>query len=273
MTNSLGRLRSRVPRAAPERRPSQDTIVASFATPLVSAIKHSSLDDKIYQNIRELIMTRRIPPGGRIPIDRLTREMGVSRTPIVNALKRLGQEQVIEWVPRRGVFVTKFTTRDLARLFEVREMLEGLAAARAAQRISPAEVEDLRALFRGLDLTPHGPALQRYIDTDRSFHWRLVELADNRHLAHAMQSVNLMVFTYQMGLARPPAETVQEHWAILDALKRRDAEASETAMRLHLRRSRECLDAEADAEEARGRRGRTTARQRRRGELPGTAEP
>ena len=217
--------------------------------PLDQLIERENLDDTIYARIRLMIAERRIVPGERINVDRIARNLGVSRTPVVNALKRLGQEHVVEWVLRRGAFVRQFTTRELARLFEVREMLEGLAARRAAERISRDEVDRLAARFRALDLSDDGPALERYIAEDRAFHLRLLALADNAHLTHAMESVNLMVFTYQMGLARPPAETVKEHWTILAALRKHDPDASEAAMRLHLRRSCERLDQLADAEE------------------------
>jgi DNA-binding GntR family transcriptional regulator len=103
--------------------------------------------------------------------------------------------------------------------------------------------------FKELDLSPTPEALARYIEVDRAFHWRLVELGGNSHLAHAMNSVNLMIFTYQHGLTRSPSETVQEHFAILDALRSRDPEGSEAAMRLHMRRSVVFMDQEADAEE------------------------
>jgi DNA-binding GntR family transcriptional regulator len=88
------------------------------------------------------------------------------------------------------------------------------------------------------------------VERDRQFHWRLVEIAGNEHLAEAMDSVNMMFFVYQDGLVRPPAETLPEHRAILQALRRRDADGSEAAMRLHIRHSVGRLEKEADAEEA-----------------------
>ena len=163
--------------------------------PLDQLIERENLDDTIYARIRLMIVERRIVPGERINVDRIARNLGVSRTPVVNALKRLRQEHVVEWVLRRGAFVRQFTTRELARLFEVREMLEGLAARRAAERISRDEVDRLAARFRALGLSDDGPALERYIAEDRAFHLRLLALADNAHLTHAMESVNLMVFT------------------------------------------------------------------------------
>ncbi len=219
------------------------------ATPSLR-IEHESLDDKIYARLKALIAERQLLPGERILQDRLARDMGVSRTPLVNALKRLAQERLVEWVSRRGIYVKRFTKREMARLFEVREALEGLSARRAAPRIDPAEVERLTEMFRGLDVSPTPAAVRKYVERDRHFHWRLVEIAGNEPLAHAMESVNMMFFAWQDGLVRPAAETVPEHCAILDALRRRDPEASEAAMRLHIRRSVERLEQEAEAEES-----------------------
>jgi len=213
-------------------------------------IEHENLDDKIYARLKTLIAERRLLPGARILQDRLAREMGVSRTPLVNALKRLAQERLVEWVSRRGIYVKRFTKREMARLFEVREVLEGLSARLAAPRIDRHEVDRLVEMFRGLDITSTPAAVRRYVERDRYFHWRLVEIAGNEQLANAVESVNMMFFAWQDGLVRPAAETIQEHFAILEALRRRDPDASEAAMRLHIRRSLEQLKKEAEAEDA-----------------------
>ena len=214
------------------------------------AIQHENLEEKIYIRLRALIIGRQILPGERIPVDPLAREMGVSRTPVLNALKRLAQERVVEFFPRRGIFVRRFTKRQMARLFAVREVLEGLAARLAASRIKRDEVHRLGALFRGLDVSPSAAVVRRYIERDRNFHWRLVEIAANEELMGAMRSVNMMFFAYQDGLVRPPTETIPEHRAILAALGRQDPDGSEAAMRLHIRRSVERLEMEADTDEA-----------------------
>ena len=213
-------------------------------------IEHENLDDKIYARLKTMIVERRMLPGERILQDHLAREMGVSRTPLVNALKRLAQERLVEWVSRRGIYVKRFTKREMARLFEVREALEGLSARLAAPRMDPAEANQLIEMFRSLDVTPTPAAVRKYVERDRYFHWRLVEIAGNEQLAQALESVNMMFFAYQDGLVRPAAETVQEHYPILEALRRHDPEASEAAMRLHIRRSVERLEKEAEAEEA-----------------------
>ena len=246
------------PRTNPNARPSQPYantgaghLWQSVRTGALSlAIQHENLEDKIYARLQTLIVERKILPGERIPPDQLAREMGVSRTPILNALKRLAQERVVEVFPRRGIYVRRFPKREMARLFAVREVLEGLSARLAACKISPGDVDRLSARFGRPGRALRGAAIRRYSEHDRYFHWRLVEIAANEQLTAAMNSVRMMFFAYQDGLVRPPPETHPEHQAILAGLRARDPDASEAAMRLHLRRSMEQLEREAEAEEA-----------------------
>ena len=89
-----------------------------------------------------MIAEGELSPGQRILQEKLARGMGVSRsrTPLVNALRRLAQERLVEWVSRRGIYVKRFSLREMAQLFEVREGLEPIAARLAATQIAPAEV-------------------------------------------------------------------------------------------------------------------------------------
>lgn len=215
-------------------------------------IEHENLDDKIYARLKRMIAEGELSPGQRILQEKLAREMGVSRTPLVNALKRLGQERLVEWVSRRGIYVKRFTMREMAQLFEVREGLEPIAARLAATRIAPAEVRMFKRMFDGFSTKPSAADLRRYLRCDREFHWRLVELTENPHLAAAMESVNMMISAYQVGVPRSLAESLPEHRAILEALSRRDPDASEAAMRVHIRRSVERLWQRACTEETGG---------------------
>jgi DNA-binding GntR family transcriptional regulator len=212
-------------------------------------IEHENLDDKIYARLKRMIADGQLPPGQRILQEKLARDMGVSRTPLVNALKRLAQERLVEWVSRRGIYVKQFSLTEMAQLFEVREGLEPIAARLAAVRISPAEVKAFREVFDEFSKKPSAAEVRRYLKCDRQFHWRLVELTENPHLAAAMESVNMMISAYQVGVPRSLAESLPEHQAILEALGRRDPDASEAAMRIHIRRSVERLWSRARAEE------------------------
>jgi DNA-binding GntR family transcriptional regulator len=215
-------------------------------------IEHENLDDKIYSRLKRMIAEGDLPPGQRILQEKLARDMGVSRTPLVNALKRLAQERLVEWVSRRGIYVKRFSLREMAQLFEVREALEPIAARLAATRIAPAEVKEFKRMFGAFSKGPSAAEVRRYIKCDQQFHWRLVELTENPHLAAAMESVNMMISAYQVGVPRSLAESLPEHQAILEALGRRDPDASEAAMRVHIRRSVERLWQRARSEEGEG---------------------
>lgn len=211
-------------------------------------LEHENLDDKVYHRLRRMIIERQLTPRVRLQLDALAADMAVSRTPLVNALKRLAQEQFVTWVPRRGFYVREFSRRELAELYQVREALEGIAARLAAERIDDAEMAQLEALFRDVEISVRPEAVRRYVELDRQFHWRLVELSGNQQLAHTVRSVNLLIFSYQQGLARPINETFPEHEAILDALRRRDPAACEAAVRRHFKLSAERYATSTDVE-------------------------
>jgi DNA-binding GntR family transcriptional regulator len=213
------------------------------------AIQYENLADKIYVRLRGLILDRQLLPGERILVDELAAEMGVSRTPILNAIRRLSQEGALQVFPRRGIYVRRYGKAEMVRLFAVREVLDGLATRLATPHIQKAEIEEFAQAFRRHDRASTTPAAtRRYVEMDRAFHCRLVELADNDQLRAAMDSINMRLFVWQDGVVRPPAETIPEHLAILDALRRRDADGAERAMRLHIRRSLEQLEQEAASE-------------------------
>ena len=112
---------------------------------------HENLDQKAYQIIKDLIMQRQLLPGDKIPQEKLAQDLGISRTPLVSALKYLEQEKLVESVPRRGFFVRLFSKEEMVYIFELREVLEGLAARRAAADITDAQIEQLNQFFNGFD--------------------------------------------------------------------------------------------------------------------------
>jgi DNA-binding GntR family transcriptional regulator len=159
--------------------------------------------------------------------------MGVSRTPLVNALKRLSAERLVEWAPRYGIYVRRFTAQEMVDLYEVRVALESLAACLAAERVAEADVDRLDALFRDVTINDTPEAMRQYTPLDREFHWRIVELSGNQQLAAALQSIHMQIFAYQDGIARTIAESVPEHREFLRALRARDGATCERLMREH----------------------------------------
>ena len=107
--------------------------------------EHENLDQKVYETLRNMIIERQILPGEKISQEKLTQELGISRTPLVSALKFLEHEKLVASKPRRGYFVRLFSSQEMVSIFELREVLEGLAAKRAASNITEKEIETIAA--------------------------------------------------------------------------------------------------------------------------------
>jgi DNA-binding GntR family transcriptional regulator len=215
-------------------------------------LEHENLEDKIYARLKSMILEKRIRPGDRIRLTELCREMGVSRTPMLNALKRLSAERLVEWVSRHGIYVRRFTAQEMVDLYEVRVALESLAARLAAERVTNVDVDRLEAMFRDVVIDDTPEAMRRYTPLDREFHWRIVELSGNPQLAAALQSIHMQIFAYQDGIARTIAESVPEHHEFLRALRARDGATCEQLMREHhsraVMRLKQKMEAEAQGE-------------------------
>lgn len=213
---------------------------------------HRNLDAKVYDQLKAMILEGRLVPKGKVYQDKLAQEMGVSRTPLINALKVLEQEKLIKAIPRRGFFVRQFTKEEMIYIFELREVLEGLAARRAATLITPVQIKQLQTFFetfRGLkDIQDYSA----YAKEDRRFHNFITDLGGKEFLKSILATYNVIPFSYQVssygGLVRPPNETIHEHLAIMKALQMKDSAKAEEIMRLHLKRSSDVLRKDIETE-------------------------
>ena len=206
---------------------------------------HENLDHKVYKSLKAMILGQKLSPGAKIYQEKLADDLGVSRTPVVNALKKLEQERLIVAVPRKGFYVRRFSPEEMIRIFELREVLEGLAARRASARMNGGQLQKLQGFFKGFKGSDQAKDVERYAEEDRRFHNFLIELGGDEILSGILEMYNLITASYlvgfRAGLVRPPRETLPEHLAIIDAIHRKDAEQAERAVRVHLRRSREKL--------------------------------
>jgi len=202
---------------------------------------HENLDQKAYLIIKEMINDRRLAPGDKISQEQLAGELGISRTPLISALKYLEKEKLVEAKPRRGFFVRAFDRQEMISIFELREVLEGLAARRAAMAVTDRQIGQLRHFFS--DYTGKGSITnyRGYCREDRRFHNFVTEIAAREFLESILSTYNIISFSYQLvaseGLVRSPDETLGEHLAIIEAIGNRDPETAENRMRMHFKRT------------------------------------
>jgi DNA-binding GntR family transcriptional regulator len=199
-----------------------------------------------------MINDRRLAPGEKISQEKLAVELGISRTPLISALKYLEKEKLVEAKPRRGFFVRAFDRHEMVNIFELREVLEGLAARRAALAVTDRQVGELRNFFSEFTGRSAITNYRDYCREDRRFHNYVTQIAAREFLESILSTCNIISFSYQHvaseGLVRTPDETLGEHLAIIDAICNRDPEAAETMMRRHFQRSIAHLSQEIEKE-------------------------
>jgi DNA-binding GntR family transcriptional regulator len=195
----------------------------------------ASFADRAYYAIRELIVTLELPPGAVVREPELTERLGIGRTPVREALRRLAQERLVEVFPRRGMFVTKVDVRDLARLCEVRVALEPEAARLAAERATQADLAELQGVLAELG-GPRKRDPRALIDLDERIHRAIYHASHNPYLAETLEEYYAHALRiWMVALARTDiGAAVGGHHAVLEAVVRGDGARAARLMREHV---------------------------------------
>ncbi len=193
--------------------------------------------DVAYWTIRDAIRTGVIGPGERLVELDLAAALEMSRTPVREALRRLDVERLVEHAPRRGYLVPTVTLEELVEIFEIRGVLEGLAARRAAQRMAPAEIDALRTTVERMEQARDADDLTGLAEASVTFH-RLLR-SGSRHarlptLIGVLGDSHPSFGAHELAPERV-SPAVAEHRAIFAAIAARDADAAETLTREHAR--------------------------------------
>jgi DNA-binding GntR family transcriptional regulator len=203
--------------------------------------RHGEAVDVVFETIRQGIITGRFAPGQRLVIRDLEEEIGYSRSTLREAFRRLAAERLVSLIPNRGVAVQRLAPREMADLFEIRELLEGHAARRAAERID--EGDHRRRFMAMWEKVRRGDPSERaaFIGDNQSFHGTIVELAGNSRLPEMLNQLQIPILMFQWRRFMTREETEQsqaEHETIAKAILEGRPERAETAMRKHVRRAK-----------------------------------
>jgi len=210
------------------------------AGPTVTIFRHAepprSQSEAAYFLIRDRILSLALPPGSLVHEAQLRQELSIGRTPIREALQRLGHEKLVRSVPNRGTFVTDVNITDLARITEVRVVLEGHAARLAAERGTVADraaIAELLAELGSVQMTEQ----RELMKLDREIHRTIYRSARNSFLESTLEryfnlSLRLWFLVLDQGVRL--REAVTEHRAILEAVMAGDGDRADEAMRRHV---------------------------------------
>src|SRR5919206_4952599 len=194
------------------------------------------LADRAYVELRDQIVSLAIAPGAPINEESLGRELGLGRTPLREAIKRLALENLVAVYPRRGTFVSEINITDLAHISDVRQELEAHAAYRAAQRLTPGQCDELEALLQEIARRDAVDA-HSLMGLDARIHRFVYRCAGNPYLRETLERyLNLSLRIWYLVLGRLPHlfERVHEHRDLLHAVRAGDADGARAIAAEHV---------------------------------------
>jgi len=211
-----------------------------------------SLRERAYNYIHSEIVAGRLTAGSQVSEQSLAARMGISRTPVREAIRQLASEGLVEQVPRFGTIVRMPSRRDITELYELREALESYAVAQAARQINPNELAPLTRLCTELQSLSQqlsqsrsseldDAMMRRFLAADMGFHMRVLQAAGNRRIMKAVAESRILTRIFGMRRQAHDLNVVQKtnrfHHGILVALRAADAEGARKLMAEHIQAS------------------------------------
>lgn len=206
-------------------------------------ISREMLSSKIKDRILQLILEGELEPGDRLVETRIARDLGVSQSPVREAIRDLVAVGFLEIEPYRGARIRRFTREEFLDDMEIRGELEALAARRAATRISSAEIARLRSLVAEMHAMGEAGDAHGQATRNTEFHRTVVDAAGSEGLMRAWAVLEPFARTYLTAMV-PGTDLVwlgDRHAAIVEALEAGDADLAASVMRLHAREARDLL--------------------------------
>lgn len=205
---------------------------------------YKPLREVVRETLREAIQSGVLEPGERLMEIQLAEELGVSRTPIREAIRKLELDGFVVMIPRRGTYVADISLKDISQVFEIRSALEELAAGLAAERITEEEMEYLeRMLVEIGDYIEEGD-LDKIVEADVSFHDVLYKASRNKRLVEIINNLREQILRFRSVSMNQPgrlANTWEEHRQLVEAIAARDVSEAQRIARTHMENSEQVL--------------------------------
>lgn len=198
-------------------------------------ISKNVLSSKVYTALREMIANHRFQPGARLNVEKISKELEVSRTPVWEAVRRLQQEGLVENIPYRGVFMVEMTLERALELYQIREALEGLAARLAALSANGKILEKMNETLQAQARVIQKGDLLGYSRSDFEFHSLIHRMSRNAVLHEMLDSLRAKMQPVTMEVRSILPRLYEDHLEIMEAIRSKDPEKSERILRRHNR--------------------------------------
>ncbi|WP_031516451.1 GntR family transcriptional regulator [Desulfofalx alkaliphila] len=198
---------------------------------------YKPLREIVFETLRDAIISGKLSPGERLMEIQLAEEMGVSRTPVREAIRKLELEGFLVMVPRKGAYVAGISMKDIVDVFEVRAALEALAAGLAAERITDEELDKLERSIVSISEVSDGRDLDQIVERDTGFHEIIYKASRNEKLVQIIINLKEQIQRFRATSLALPGRSkmaVEEHKKIVEALSARDVELASKLARKHI---------------------------------------
>lgn len=195
------------------------------------------LRDVVFQTLRQAILRGELQPGERLMEIKLADKLGVSRTPVREAIRKLELEGLVLMIPRRGAEVAEITEKSLRDVLEVRGALEDLAMDLACDRITADDIEKMKEAAEGFAVSLESGDVTEIAEADVKFHDIIYFATDNQRLIQLLYNLREQMYRYRVEYLKREEvhETLlKEHEHIIDCLKKRDKKAAKEAISVHI---------------------------------------
>lgn len=210
----------------------------------VNLESYKPLRDLVLEALREAIMNGSLQPRERLMEIQLAEELGVSRTPVREALRKLELEGFIVMVPRKGAYVSDLSMKDIADVFEIRAALEGLAAALAAERITEEELETMeRHLVEKAEAINQND-IDKLVIVDTKFHETMYKASRNERLSSIISNLREQIQRFRLTSLSVPGrkkDSLDEHRNIVEAIQARDVQLARHLAQEHIENAENVL--------------------------------
>ena len=193
------------------------------------------LRDVVFNTLRQAILTGEMEPGERLMEIQLANKLGVSRTPIREAIRKLELEGLVIMIPRKGAEVAHITVKDMRDVLEVRSALEELAATLACKNVTPEHIEELKTANRVFEAAIVSKVA--IVNADVAFHNIIYSMTDNQRLIQLVNSLSEQMYRYRLEYvkdARTHSILISEHNDIIRQLADKDVEKAKVIVRQHI---------------------------------------
>jgi len=207
------------------------------AAPLMPKVERQRLHDAVVEHLQNLIIEGVLAPGVKLNEREVCERLGISRTPLREAMKVLASEGLIEIAPNRGAFVSKMNDTEIWETFEMMSGLEALSGELAAERISPAEIADIKVLHQAMLVCRTQNDLPGYYSRNQTIHNKINAAARNSVLRQLYLSINrrLQALRFKSNFQEAKWDrAIHEHDEMIQALEARDGKRLSAILRQHL---------------------------------------